>query len=60
MDFPGKWKVMRALARKEHVMKALNWMRERAEKPPLIAPPRKGDTHREIIMPGDPPPPGGP
>jgi hypothetical protein len=48
MDLPGKWKLMRALARRPQVMKALNWMRERAEKPPLIPPPRKGDTHREF------------
>jgi len=48
MDLPGKWKVMRALARRPNVMKALNWMRERAKKPPLIPPPPKGETHREI------------
>ena len=48
MDIPGKWKAMRALARRPEVMKALNWMRERAHKPPLIPPPPKGDTHHEI------------
>jgi hypothetical protein len=48
MDIPGKWKVMRALARRPEVMKALNWMRHRADKPPLIPPPPKGDTHHEI------------
>lgn len=37
-DFPGKWRMMRALARRPGIMKALNWMRERAEKPPLLAP----------------------
>jgi len=48
MDLPGKWKLMRALARRPNVMKALNWMRERAEKPPLTPPPPKGSTHHEI------------
>jgi hypothetical protein len=51
MDLPGKWRVMRALARRPEVMKALNWMRERAQKPPLIPPPRKGDTQHEISQP---------
>ena len=37
-DFPGKWRMMRALARRPEIMKALNWMRERADKPPLLAP----------------------
>jgi hypothetical protein len=61
MDLPGKWRVMRSIARREHVMKALNWMREKAEKPPLIPPPRKGDTHREITMlTHEQPRPGGP
>ena len=48
-DFPGKWKLMRALARRPNVMKALNWMRERAKQPPLMAP-QKGDTQREIPL----------
>jgi hypothetical protein len=51
MDLPGKWKAMRALARRPEVMKALNWMRERAHKPPLIPPPHTGDTDREISQP---------
>ncbi|HVJ86721.1 MAG TPA: PGPGW domain-containing protein [Caulifigura sp.] len=40
-DFPGKWRMMRALARRPEIMKALNWMRERADKPPLLAPEKK-------------------
>jgi hypothetical protein len=48
MDLPGKWKAMRALARRPEVMKALNWMRQRADKPPLIPPPPKGDTHHDL------------
>lgn len=51
MDLPGKWKVMRALARRPEVMKALNWMRERAHKPPLIPPPHKGESHHEMNQP---------
>ncbi len=37
-DVPGKWKLMRILARRPNVMKALNWMRERAGQPPLLPP----------------------
>jgi hypothetical protein len=51
MDLPGKWRVMRALARRPEVMKALNWMRERAQKPPLTPPPHKGDSQHEISQP---------
>lgn len=38
MDVPGKWKLMRALARRPQVMNALNWMRERADRPPMLPP----------------------
>jgi hypothetical protein len=38
-DFPGKWRLMRALAHRPNVMKALNWMREKAHQPPLAPPP---------------------
>ncbi|WP_197453908.1 EF-hand domain-containing protein [Caulifigura coniformis] len=51
MDLPGKWRLMRALARRPNVMKALNWMRERAGKPPLIPPPAKGTTRHEMPLP---------
>ncbi len=45
-DIPGKWRLMRALARRPNVMKALNWMRQRARKPPLL-PPHSKDTRLE-------------
>jgi hypothetical protein len=35
---------MRALARRPNVMKALNWMRSRAQKPPML-PPRPSSKH---------------
>jgi hypothetical protein len=38
VDIPGKWRLIRALARRPGVMKAMNWMRKRADKPPMLPP----------------------
>ncbi|MFV8817021.1 PGPGW domain-containing protein [Haliea sp. E17] len=38
MNFPGKYHLERAVARRRGVMKALNWMRQRRNLPPLEAP----------------------
>lgn len=35
MNFPGKYRLERAVARRKGVMKALNWMRRRKGQPPF-------------------------
>jgi hypothetical protein len=37
-DFPGKFHVERWFIEKPAVFKALNWIRRRAKKPPLVNP----------------------
>lgn len=39
LDFPGKFKLERALVRQPAVMNALNWIRVRRGRPPLQVPP---------------------
>ena len=38
-DFPGKYQLEKRLAARPRVLRALNWMRGRAGRPPLRAPP---------------------
>lgn len=38
IDFPGKFRLERWLARRRLLMQAMNWMRSRAGRPPLQAP----------------------
>ena len=40
MNFPGKRRLERALIRRPSVHRAINWMRRRSGRPPLIVPPR--------------------
>ena len=35
MDLPGKYKVERAIIRKEKVLSTINWLRAKARRPPL-------------------------
>ena len=35
MDLPGKYKVERAIIRKEKVLSTINWLRAKAHRPPL-------------------------
>ena len=36
LDFPGKFLLLRWLARKERVLRALNWIRKKGHKEPFI------------------------
>ena len=36
MDFPGKFRFLRWLARKEHVLQSLNWIRRKGHKEPFM------------------------
>ena len=38
MDFPGKYRLEKAIVRREPVFKALNWIRHKAGAPTLLAP----------------------
>lgn len=38
MDFPGKRKMERTLIRKPSIHKSINWIREKANKPPIKTP----------------------
>jgi hypothetical protein len=38
MDFPGKWRLMRWFVGRPGVLKALNWIRRRGNKPPMMPP----------------------
>ncbi len=38
MDFPGKYRLERAIIQRQAVFNALNWIRQKAGVPPLIAP----------------------
>ena len=40
IDFPGKRALELRLARERHVLRAINWIRFRAKRPPLEMPPR--------------------
>lgn len=42
MDLPGKRRLELALIRPSHVQQAINWIRAKANRPPLIVPPREG------------------
>ncbi|MEN6452412.1 MAG: PGPGW domain-containing protein [Thermoguttaceae bacterium] len=42
VDFPGKFALERRVARQPPVFRALNWIRKKALRPPLEAPPREG------------------
>jgi len=39
MNFPGKYKLERALVSKPKVLNSLNWIRAKAQKPPLVIAP---------------------
>ncbi len=36
MDFPGKFQLMRSIARKEHIQHSLNWIRQKGNKEPFV------------------------
>ena len=36
LDFPGKFKLERFIVRRRPVLQSMNWLRERAERPPLV------------------------
>jgi hypothetical protein len=38
VNFPGKYRLERWIARRRSVMRAMNWLRRRAHRPPLRAP----------------------
>jgi hypothetical protein len=38
LDIPGKRRLELAIVRRPHVLKAINWIREKAERPPLRLP----------------------
>lgn len=44
LDFPGKFALERSLARRRSVLRALNWIRTRMERPPLESP-RQDEPH---------------
>ena len=44
MNFPGKYRLERALVRRENVLKALNWLRRKQALPPFQAPPPPSDA----------------
>jgi len=44
MDFPGKRRLLHKILGRPRVMKAINWMRHRAGKPPMIAPTARQST----------------
>ncbi len=35
IDFPGKYRLERSLMQRKHVLKTVNWLRARGQKPPL-------------------------
>jgi hypothetical protein len=37
-NFPGKYKLEQALARKHSILRAMNWIRRKAKHPPLLPP----------------------
>jgi hypothetical protein len=39
LDFPGKRQLEKRIARERHVLKAINWIRAKAGRPPLEVPP---------------------
>ncbi len=44
LDFPGKRSVELGLVRRGPIRRAINWLRHRAGRPPLVLPPRPGVT----------------
>ena len=36
VDFPGKRRMLRAIARQPRVLRSLNWIRDKASKPPFV------------------------
>jgi hypothetical protein len=40
LDFPGKRTIELRIASQRHVLRAINWIRERANRPPLVVPDR--------------------
>lgn len=42
LNFPGKRKLELLIVRQRHVRRAIRWIRERARRPPLILPDRRG------------------
>jgi hypothetical protein len=40
LDFPGKRALELRIAGERHVLRAINWMRKRAKRPPLVVPDR--------------------
>jgi len=41
LDFPGKRRLELKLARQKPVLRAINWVRSRADRPPLVLPERR-------------------
>lgn len=44
LDFPGKRRLELRIVRQRHVLQAINWIRTRADRPPLEIPPRRTGT----------------
>jgi hypothetical protein len=40
-NFPGKYRLEQSLARRRSILRAMNWIRSKAHRPPLIPPPDK-------------------
>lgn len=38
MDFPGKYRLERWLVRRPRILRGINWIRRKAQRPPLTAP----------------------
>jgi hypothetical protein len=43
LDFPGRRRLELRIVGQRHVLHAINWIRARANRPPLVLPPRGGD-----------------
>ncbi|MGD9855003.1 MAG: PGPGW domain-containing protein [Planctomycetaceae bacterium] len=50
MDLPGKRKLEVSLLRRPHVHRAVDWLRRRANRPPLVLPPKPAgrDSHGRL------------
>ncbi|WP_027369606.1 hypothetical protein [Desulfovermiculus halophilus] len=40
-NFPGKFRLEQSLARRRSILRAMNWIRNKAHRPPLVPPPDK-------------------
>lgn len=40
-NFPGKYRLEQGLARRRSILRAMNWIRSKAHRPPLVPPPEK-------------------